>query len=127
VTIREALKKYAADEIRFHFLKRHYRDSFDYSPASLNSSKEEFKVIERAARNAPRNELGLKKDDAELALSDQLSKARQEFEAAMDDDLDTPKALAQLWKVAEGISPEKSEVSARVFWEMTEALGFKLF
>ena len=47
VTIKEAMKTFSADEIRFHFLKHHYRDSLEYSPASLNSSKAEFAVVKK--------------------------------------------------------------------------------
>ena len=54
MTIKEALKKFGnADVIRFHFLKHHYRDSFEFSAAALEASKDEFCLIESAAKAVP--------------------------------------------------------------------------
>ena len=84
VTIREALKKFKADIIRFHFLKHHYREAFEYSSNSLNASKEGFQAIEDAARAVPRNEIGGK---IEVQRSANADKIYDEFSSHMNDDL----------------------------------------
>ncbi|MFI5420224.1 MAG: class I tRNA ligase family protein, partial [Nitrososphaerales archaeon] len=129
VTIKEAMKTFSADEIRFHFLKHHYRDSLEYSPASLNSSKAEFAVVKKAAVATPRSEL---KNNPQRELgSAQLEKSRQEFVARMDDDLDTRGAISLLLSLSESIvnenDPIKKAEAGQVFWDIAETLGFKLF
>lgn len=128
VTIREALKKYAsADEIRFHFLKRNYRESFEFSIPALEESKQEFRsTIEAAAKKLPRTKLG-----ALDSTGDDGKKTWADFARAMDDDLDTPKAVSILTdtakKVLEPVDDDlKLSEMGSVFWEMLETLGFRL-
>jgi cysteinyl-tRNA synthetase len=120
VTIREALKKYgSADVIRFHFLRHHYRASFEFSPGALQSSGEEFKVIQAAAKASPRK-------DPRLSVANE--KLYQEFSEAMEDDLNTPLAVQLLEETAKRIvhgdraPPELTST----FWEMAETLGLRL-
>jgi len=127
VTIKEAMKKFSGDVIRFHFLKHHYRDAFEYSPNSLNASKEGFQVIEEAARIVPRTEVGGK---IEVQRSGNTAKIYDEFSSHMNDDLNTPAALTLLLDISqriskEGSSQEKLELG-RLFWEIAETLGFNL-
>ena len=56
VMIKEALKTFSADEIRFHFLKYHYRVQFEHNSDSLSASKAEFGVIKEAAAAVPRSD-----------------------------------------------------------------------
>ncbi len=128
VTIQEALKKFAnADVIRFHFLKHHYREAFEFSPTDLQASKEEFRTIESTAKAAPRKGLGNIEAHHHEGSSEKLYRL---FSEAMDDDLDTPAAVSLLLEVAKKVSEavdenSKSE-SALLFWEMAETLGFRL-
>ena len=128
VTIREALKKYAsADEIRFHFLKHHYRESFDFSLPALEASKQEFRsTIEAAAKKLPRTKLG--EIDPEPAASS-AREVWEDFSKAMDDDLDTPKAISIVSEAARRVlesGEEKPGAVGSVFWEILETLGFRL-
>ena len=122
ITIRESLKESSADEIRFYFLSHHYRDEFQYDSDSFNSSKERFKIILDASRILPRENTRSEK------LSDEsLSKAREEFSSAMNDDLNTPKALSVLLRTSEdALKQTKNEELATLFWDLVETLGFKI-
>jgi cysteinyl-tRNA synthetase len=126
VTIREAMKKYSADVIRFHFLKHHYRDAFEYLPNSLNASKEGFQVIQDAARAIPRNEI--RKIDAERSAN--VVKIYDKFSSHMNDDLNTPEAISLLLDLSQRISKEGSDQEklelGTLFWEIVETLGFTL-
>ncbi|MGI0092412.1 MAG: cysteine--tRNA ligase [Nitrososphaerales archaeon] len=129
VTIREALKQFAADEIRFHFLKHHYKDSFEYNLASLESSRNEFREIRETAKLVP-------KAKNMSNLHEQLLKGEpmeywKDFSSAMDDDLETQGATSILLEVCQALTQTqnadgKSELGF-VFWEMLEVLGFRLF
>jgi cysteinyl-tRNA synthetase len=129
VMIKEALKTFSGDEIRFHFLKYHYRLQLEHNPSLLSASKAEFGVIKEAAVAVPRG-VFKNKINADSA-SDSLQKSRKEFAARMDDDLDTPAALNILVDLSKSIlnkdtTAEKTEM-AQVFWDLAETLGFKLF
>ncbi|MGA2875442.1 MAG: class I tRNA ligase family protein [Nitrososphaerales archaeon] len=120
ITIKQALKKFTADEIRFHFLKHHYRESFEYDAKSMEKSKEEFKQVIEAATIAPRSRMKIEKES--------VKKIWSEFAVSMEDDLQTQKAAAILVGVCKdlGEAQDKSELGA-LFWEMIETLGFRLF
>ncbi len=122
VTIREGLKESSADEIRFYFLSHHYRDEFQFDSNSFNSSKERFKIILAASHALPRENTRSEK------LSDEsLSKAREEFSSAMNDDLNTPDAITVLLRISEdALKRSERKELAVLFWDMVETLGFKL-
>jgi cysteinyl-tRNA synthetase len=128
VTIREALDKFAnPDQIRFFFLKHHYRDAFEFSSTAFQSSKEEFKVIEAAAREVPRSSIG---NSDPRPRSKSGEKIFKEFSAAMDNNLDTPVAISTLVDVAKRMLEAKESSTktdlGTVFWEMAETLGFRI-
>lgn len=123
ITIREALKQSDADEIRFYFLSRHYRDEFQYDSESFASSKKKFKVILDAAKVLPKGRTG-----STTQVGESLQKAKEEFNTAMNDDLNTAKAMSVLLKISEyASSSENKEELSVLFWYMVEALGFKMF
>ena len=118
VTIREALKSFSPDEIRFHFLKRHYRDSYEYNAQSARKSKEEFKQIAEVAHKTPKSEV--------ITDNGEVKRVWEEFSSFMNDDLHTPEALMILLRVCGYLLEGKTQF-ARVFWDMLEVLGFRLF
>ncbi len=130
ITIKEALKSHSADAIRYYFLKHHYRESFNVSLEELKSANKELDVIVEASKLLP------KRGRAAKELKSLLEKETfRKFAHAMDDDLDTPKALGMLTKLAREIvqtgkdSREKDQIQdpAPLFWHMVETLGFGLF
>ena len=124
ITIREALKQSSADEIRFYFLSHHYKEEFQYDSESFNSSKKKFKIILDAARVLPKRNTATEK-----LTTEPLLKVWTEFASAMDDDLDTGKALSILLRIIEhaGNQSENKEELGILFWNMIEALGFRIF
>jgi L-cysteine:1D-myo-inositol 2-amino-2-deoxy-alpha-D-glucopyranoside ligase len=92
VFIRDALQQHSADAIRWYLLSFPYREDFDYVPADVFGA--ERKVERLAAALAALGGSG-----APLDASD----ARQAFFACLDDDLDTPGALAQIESLSTAI------------------------
>ncbi|MCL4519662.1 MAG: class I tRNA ligase family protein [Thaumarchaeota archaeon] len=118
IKIREALKKFSADEIRLHFLKHHYRDSFEIDEHSMTVAQEECKKVVEAAKIA-------------VSINQHRSDSNEvwkEFSAHLDDDLDSPKAMELLIKIAEQIihTPSRKTELGPVFWDMVETFGFRL-
>ncbi|MEK7169220.1 MAG: cysteine--tRNA ligase [Patescibacteria group bacterium] len=108
ITIRDALQKYSPDILRWFFLSAHYRTPLDYSPESADQIKTIYNrtgiFIEKLARAAAMKTV--KKNAAELNTAESILKASDEFGKAMNDDFNTPLALASLLGLA-GIFQER--------------------
>jgi cysteinyl-tRNA synthetase len=95
VSIREALEHYSADAIRVSVLKSHYRGPGYYSDDALAENERALNRV-RQALVAPAN----------VGAGDRLAATdyRERFITAMDDDLNTPQALATLFDLARDIN-----------------------
>jgi len=88
-TIREVLKKYDAEVVRFFILRAHYRSPLNYSDAHLDDARQALSRLYTA----------LKGFDGEAAV-DWNGAYAQRFRAAMDNDFGTPEAMAVLFDLA---------------------------
>jgi cysteinyl-tRNA synthetase len=128
VTIEAFLARHEADAFRFLVLNSGYR-----SPLTFTDD-----VVEQAERGLERLRGGLKPGGASGAgapgLADQAAAARQAFEAAMDDDFNTPGALSHLFELVRsihqaqdlGASAEALEPAQRTLRELAGVLGLRL-
>ena len=89
-TIREVLKQYDAEVVRYFILRAHYRSPLNYSDAHLDDAKGALTRLYTALKHAP----------LETAAPDWNHPAAARFRAAMDDDFNTPEALAVLFDLA---------------------------
>jgi cysteinyl-tRNA synthetase len=95
-TVREVLKTLRDPEVmRFFLLSSHYRGPINYSEAQLAQADETLLGLYRALKDAPD---GGQPDAAEAA----------QFRAAMDDDFNTPEALAVMQGVARSLNLAKA-------------------
>ncbi len=88
-TIREVLKKYDPEVVRFFILRAHYRSPLNYSDAHLDDARGALARLYTA----------LKGCEGEVAIDWNEAHA-QRFRAAMDDDFGTPEAMAVLFDLA---------------------------
>jgi cysteinyl-tRNA synthetase len=86
IEVEEALKSYSADVVRMFFCSAHYRSQLDYTANSLDEARAVWERFRTFLRTAPR------RDVDEEAVAERLSAFRE----AMDDDLNTPGAIAAL-------------------------------
>ncbi len=95
-TIREVLAEYHPEIVRYFLLASHYRSPINYSTESL--------AIARAALDRLYTSLrGLPVVEAEIQAD-----YDQRFRAAMDDDFNTPEAMAVLFDLTHEINREKT-------------------
>lgn len=94
ISVEEALESHDPDSLRLYFLSSHYR-----SP--LQFTEEGCAAMERSAERL-RHALGRDYDGAGMALDP--APYRERFLEAMDDDLNTPRALAVLFDLARDIN-----------------------
>ena len=91
ITIRELLEDWDADTFRFFVLSTHYRSPIDFSKDSLHQSQKSLEKIKKFYSS-----LDVESGDAESGL-EALSIAKNEFFNSMDDDFNTPKAIASIF------------------------------
>jgi len=101
-TVREVLKQYQPEIIRFFILSSHYRSPLNYSDEQLNDARMALTRLYTALRGC----------DGENADIDVDYKAR--FEVAMDDDFNTPVALSVLFDLARALNAAKEAKSEKV-------------
>jgi cysteinyl-tRNA synthetase len=118
-TIREVLKKYDAEVVRFFILRAHYRSPLNYSDVHLDDAKGALTRLYTALKTPP----GLSLSGEEKARSpltrgagggavDWNEPHAQRFRAAMDDDFNTPEAVAVLFDLANEVNKSASPVLA---------------
>ena len=96
-TINQALEEYSAEEIRYFMLASHYRSAMSYSNATMKSAKAALDRLYTALRNL--------NDAPEHSDNDYEDR----FIAAMDDDFNTPEALAVFFDIARDINRSKEQ------------------
>ncbi|HEY8490530.1 MAG TPA: cysteine--tRNA ligase [Dehalococcoidia bacterium] len=123
ISIREGLERYGADALRLFVLNSHYRSPLSYAEESLEAAVRGAERLRTAARTpGPAPEDGAPVDPAPF---------RARFVEAMEDDLNTPRALAALFDLATEINrgrdagrPVESAQSALL--ELAGVLGLRL-
>lgn len=125
IKIREALKRFSGDELRFHFLKHHYRDSYEIDMDALEESKKEFELILEVAKKVPRTSTN--RQELEDAKAGEIWR---KFASFLDDDLDSANALGVMTEVAKDLkktdSVQMESQLSGVFWDMMETFGLRL-
>jgi len=87
-TIREVLKQYNAEVVRLFLASVHYRSYIDYSEQSLKEAQVKLERFYQALRGV--------QGSADVELQNDYS---AKFNAAMNDDFNTPKAIAVLFEL----------------------------
>lgn len=118
-TIREVLEKYNPEVVRYFLVASHYRSAINYSEESLKLAQQALERFYTTLRNA-----------ADFAAPDVPTRAetttefRIRFEIAMNDDFNTPEALAVLFDLAREINRGGTATLAQV--ELLKELGATL-
>lgn len=112
-TIREVLKKYDAEVVRFFILRAHYRSPLNYSDQHLDDAKQALTRLYTALR-------GIEAEDLDI---DWQQPWASRFKAAMDDDFNTPEAMAVLFDLANEVNKSRSAEVASQLKALAGVLG----
>jgi cysteinyl-tRNA synthetase len=139
ITVREALKKYDAEAIRLFVLSTHYRSEIDFTDKRLKGAETSLNRLYNSLESledAKKVSLKREPNEAEDLFRDNIKKLRGEFIEAMDEDFNTPRALAALFEMSKEINKfldEHKQVSTKTletacddFSELGKALGLFL-
>ncbi len=112
-TIREVLQKYDAEVVRFFILRAHYRSPLNYSDAHLDDAKGALTRLYTALKGAVVGGSGV----------DWNEPYAQRFKTAMDDDFNTPEAMAVLFDLANEVNRSQSAEAAAQLKALAGVLG----
>jgi len=114
-TIRDVLKKYDAEVIRFFILRAHYRSPLNYSDAHLDDAKVALTRLYTALAD-----IDLGSEPVEVDWNEAHA---VRFRDAMDDDFNTPVAFAAMFDLVTELNKGKSVAHARQFKALAGVLG----
>ena len=97
LTIRDALKNYPYEVIRYFLLSSHYRSTVNYSETALEEAKAALDRLYTSIHDVDIS------DEGEVAKSSHT----EQFQQAMDDDFNVPEALAVLFDLAKAVNKAK--------------------
>ncbi len=107
VTIKDALKEYRPEALRFFISSGLYRTPADYSASALDAAAKGYERLNTAVRRV-RDTLArgeIKGDDATSGrLMDRLDQTRMQFTSAMNDDFNAPIALSVLFDLSKDMN-----------------------
>ena len=112
-TIRTVLEQYDAEVVRFFILRAHYRSPLNYSDQHLDDAKSALNRLYTALRGI----------EVEATAIDWQQNQAASFKAAMDDDFNTPEALAVLFDLANEVNKTKSSASAALLKSLAGLVG----
>ncbi len=126
-TIRDVLKVYDPEVVRFFIIRTHYRSPLNYSDAHLDDAKAALKRLYTALNLVSgRREEG-RQADASLDWSEMSGQGRgnyaTRFKAAMDEDFGTPEAIAVLFDLASEVNRTQSAELAELLRKLGGVLG----
>jgi len=104
VTIKDALADYRPQELRYFVLTSHYSSPVVYGDESLSSAKSGWERLMNAVRLTRQTMNGAPENDEGNSFLERLDKARAEFKEVMDDDFNTPRAIATLQELTRDVN-----------------------
>ena len=103
-TVREILKKFDAEVVRFFILRAHYRSPLNYSDAHLDDAKGALTRLYGSLRDFPSNNTAVDWNEAHA----------KRFKEAMDDDFGTPEAVAVLFDLATRVNSGERQLAGQL-------------
>ena len=112
-TIRDILKRFDAEVVRFFIVRAHYRSPLNYSDQHLDDARQGLARLYTALKGAP----------PEAGAPDWDEPHAMRFRAAMDDDFNTPEAVAALFDLANEANRSRSAEHLRQLRALGGLLG----
>ncbi|MBB5203884.1 cysteinyl-tRNA synthetase [Inhella inkyongensis] len=113
-TIREVLQRYDGETLRFFMLRTHYRRPFNFSDVHIEDARQGLRRLYTALD---------KVNGRVIETIDWNQPAAAAFKAAMDEDFNTPQALAVLFELAGEVNRSASQEAAGLLKALGATLG----
>jgi cysteinyl-tRNA synthetase len=112
-TIRDVLKRYDGESLRFFMLRTHYRSPFNFSDVNLDDARTALRRLYTALDG-----VGAATGEVDWAQPQAAA-----FRAAMNEDFNTPLALAVLFDLAGELNRTRSPQTASLLRSLGATLG----
>jgi cysteinyl-tRNA synthetase len=112
-TVREILARYDAEAVRFFIVRAHYRSPLNYSDTHLDDARQGLTRLYTALKGLAVPQVALDWSHPQAAR----------FKAAMDDDFNTPEAVAVLFDLANEVNRSRSPETAGLLRALGGQLG----
>jgi len=135
VTIKDALRKYHPDALKLFYLQAHYSNPIDYAEKKMEEAKSTYKGLVFIFGN----EQLWENSSVELKVKEktEIDSYISRFEKAMDDNFNTPQALAELFKMVSycntmqineqwTVNAHKLKYATNTLYKLTEILGLSI-
>ena len=113
-TIREVMQRYDGETIRFFMLRTHYRSPFNFSDAGLDDARASLRRLYTALDG-----LEVPEREVDWALPQAAT-----FRAEMNEDFNTPGAVAVLFELANEANRTRAADAAALLKGLAATLGF---
>ena len=113
-TIRDVLKRFDGETIRFFMVRAHYRSQFNFSDAGLDDARSALRRLYTALDSVPIE------GPVEVDWNDSRAAA---FREAMNDDFNTPIAVSILFELAAELNRGRKAVEAALLKGLGATLG----
>ncbi|MCG3190412.1 MAG: Cysteine--tRNA ligase [Burkholderiaceae bacterium] len=113
-TIREVLQRYDGETLRFFMLRTHYRSPLNFADAYLDDARAALTRLYTALQSVPPGNTALDWSHPRAAA----------FRAAMNDDFNTPAALAVLFELAGEANRTRDGAATALMKQLAGTLGF---
>jgi len=104
ISIRQLLKRFDAEVVRFFIVRAHYRSPLGYSEAQMEDAKQALTRLYTALKAAPPGPVAVDWEEPHAGR----------FREAMDDDFGTPGAVAVLFDLAHEIGRGRAELAPQL-------------
>jgi cysteinyl-tRNA synthetase len=123
-TIREVLKQYDPETVRFFLLRTHYRTALNYSDVHLDDARTGLKRLYTALHSVPPAPVkGVASTGSARTDMDWGNPFAARFKAAMDEDFGTPEGVAVLFDLASEVNRTQSAELAALLKALGACLG----
>lgn len=132
-TVRDILKEYDGEVVRYFLLSGHYRSPINFSDTLMEQAKNSLARIRNAKASLQHtmSTSSLDFSEEEKAELDKLNAYREMFKKAMDDDLNTADGITAIFelvakinsKLKDGMSKSFAEKSLALLQELCDVLG----
>ena len=112
-TIREVLRQFDAETIRFFIVRAHYRSPLNYSDVHLQDARAALRRLYTALDAVPATDVAI----------DWTNPFAARFKAAMDEDFGTPEAVAVLFELASEVNRSRRPEDAGLLKALGGVLG----
>ncbi len=124
ITVRDFIESHSPRLLRFLIIKNHYRSSVDYNENAVLQAKKELERIDEFIEKLKKPTAHTRqKVRSGMPRKLNLKKIQKRFEEAMEDDFNTPKAIAEIFKLIHKANSLMSENKLEKE-EVKEILGF---